>query len=168
MYVYELNFHTVEKEVSQVEQDRLDQFMTLVVSASRSVTKLKSRYMNEYGLGSTHTMCIRSLYTSGDGLTRTKLADVCELDKAQVSRIVNELSEKGYVTEGPGATNYKRKVRLSEKGMQIAEDINSIVLRINQFVSGDLTQDEIFAFYDVFGKICDKLKQAEENSEKDI
>ncbi len=148
-----------------MEQDRLDEFMTLVVGASRSVTKLKSRYMTEYGLGSTHTMCIRRLYSSPEGLTRTKLAAVCELDKAQVSRIVGELAEKGYVSEGPGSTNYKRRVTLSEEGKKIAEDINGKVLLINKFVSKDLTDEEISTFYRVFAEICENLKLAEERSD---
>ncbi len=151
-----------------MDQDRLDQFMTLVVGASRSVTKLKNRYMTEYGLGSTHTMCIRRLYASPEGLTRTKLAEVCELDKAQVSRIIVELTENGYVSEGPGSTNYKRRIRLSEEGRRIAEDINDKVLRINQFVSGKITKEEIATFYRVFGEICENLKLAEECSDSEF
>ncbi len=145
-----------------MEQDRLDKFMALIVGASRSVTRLKAHYMTEYGLGSTHTMCIRMLYSSSDGLTRTHLSDVCGLDKAQVSRIVSELSEKGYVDEGSGVTNYKRRIKLTADGRRIAEDINQKVLRINEFVSEDLTDEQITIFYRVFGEICEKLKTAEE------
>lgn len=153
---------------AKLEQDRLDKFMTLVVGASRSVTKLKGRYMSEYGLGSTHTMCIRKLFASEDGLTRTQLAEYCELDKAQVSRIINELTEKGCVTEGSGKTNYKRRVMLTDEGKRIAMDINEKVLCINKFVSETLTKEEVASFYEIFGKICDNLKIAEEASDKDI
>ncbi len=151
-----------------MEQDRLDKFMTLVIGASRSVTRLKARYMNEYGLGSTHTMCIRQLYFASAGLTRTQLAERCELDKAQVSRIVGELAERGCIVEGQAKSNYKRKIMLTDDGRRIAEDINQIVLRINQFVSGTLTDEEISTFYRVFGQICENLKTAEEKSDVDI
>ena len=104
-----------------MEQDRLDEFMTLIVGASRCVTKLKSRYMSTYGLGSTHTMCIRKLYSSKSGLTRTQISEACELDKAQVSRIVVELAQKGFIVEGPGSSNYKRRVVLTAEGEKIAE-----------------------------------------------
>ncbi len=151
-----------------MEQDRLDKFMTLVIGASRSVTKLKGRYMSEYGLGSTHTMCIRRLFSAEDGLTRTQLAEDCELDKAQVSRIINELADKGFVIEGPGKTNYKRRVMLTDKGKRIAADINTKVLHINEFVSSTLSEEDISTFYDVFGKICDNLKVVEEATDNDI
>ena len=145
-----------------MEQDRLDDFMTLVVGASRSVTKLKSKYMAKFGLGSTHTMCIRKLYASEKGLTRTQLSDRCELDKAQVSRIINELAEKGYATEGPEKSNYKRRVVLTDEGKQIAEQINGTVLDINRYVSEKIPSEDIEVFYRVFSSICENLKQAEE------
>ena len=149
-----------------MKHDRLDEFMTLVVSASRSVTKLKGSYMANYGLGSTHTMCIRKLHASKDGLTRTQLAENCELDKAQVSRIINELSDKKYVIEGLGRSSYKKKIVLTEDGKKVAEDINRIVLDINGFVSGKISDQEIETFYRVFGTICENLKSAEQVSVK--
>ena len=145
-----------------MEQDRLDEFMTLVVGAGRSVTKLKSKYMANFGLGSTHTMCIRKLNASKNGLTRTQIAEACELDKAQVSRIISELAQKGYVTEGPSNSNYKRRVALTDDGKRVAAEINSIVLKINTSVSGEIPEEELQVFYKVFGKICDNLKVAEE------
>ena len=38
-----------------MEQDRLETFMTHVIGASRSITKIKARGMSNYNLGSTHT-----------------------------------------------------------------------------------------------------------------
>ena len=145
-----------------MERDRLNAFMTLVVGASRSVTRLKGIYMARYGLGSTHTMCIRTLYDKKDGLTRTQLAKQCELDKAQVSRIINELTEKEYVCESQAGSSYKKKITLTEQGKEIAKDINDIVLQINEFVSKDITQQEIETFYRVFETICENLKNAEQ------
>ena len=155
----------MKKGGAKVEQDRLDKFMTLVVGASRSVTKLKSRYMAKFGLGSTHTMCIRKLYASEKGLTRTQLAEYCELDKAQVSRIIGDLAQNGYATEGQGKSNYKRRVSLTDEGKLVAEEINNIVLRINTYVSEEIPQEELDVFYSVFEKICDNLKASEESKQ---
>ena len=151
-----------------MERDRLDEFMTLVVGASRSVTRLKGKYMAAYGLGSTHTMCIRKLYMSANGLTRTQLSEHCELDKAQVSRIVNELTEKGCVVESAARSSYNRRVTLTDEGRRIAEDINDIVLSINSFVSKDFSDEELAIFYKIFGAICENLKVAEDTVENDL
>jgi len=145
-----------------VEQDRLDEFSALMANASKSITKLKNKYMSSYGLSSTHTMCIRKLYSAPNGLTRTQISQKCELDKSQISRIINELSEKGYVWEGPARSNYKKRVMLTDDGRRIAAEINSIVLNINKNVSGQISQEDITTFYKVFGEICENLKSSED------
>ena len=142
--------------------------MTLVTGASRSITKIKTKYMSNYGLGSTHTACMRKLFNSPDGVTRTQLAESCDLDKAQVTRIINELSEKGYAVEIGGKSHYKRRVMLTDTGRQVAAEINDIVLDFNKYVSESITTDEIATFYRVFGEICANLKSAEEFSEPPV
>lgn len=149
-----------------MEHERPDAFINLVAGASRSITKLKSGYMADYGLGSTHTMCLRKLHASNDGLTRTQLSEYCELDKAQVSRIIAELSEKNCVKECYARSGYKRKIVLTEHGERIAEDIDRIMLDVNHYVSGDIPNDQIEIFYRVFEQICDKLKCADQIPEK--
>jgi DNA-binding MarR family transcriptional regulator len=149
-----------------VEQDRLEAFMALVTGASRSITKIKARGMSNYNLGSTHTACLRVLYKSTGGLTRTQLTKKCELDKAQISRIISELEEKGYVVENSEKSGYKKKVMLTDEGKTITEDINKLVLHINNEVSGDISADEIQTFYKVFGTICANLKDAENYFDK--
>jgi len=144
-----------------VEQDRLDEFSALMTNASKSITKLKNKYMSSYGLSSAHTMCIRKLNSSPNGLTRTQIAKKCELDKSQISRIISELSEKGYVLEGPECSNYKKRVMLTDEGKRIAADINSIALDINKYVSGKISTEDITTFYRVFGEICENLKRSE-------
>lgn len=142
-----------------MERDRLEAFTTLVTNASRSITKIKHRGMEGYGLGSTHTVCLRKLYAASEGLTRTQLANVCELDKAQISRIIGELSDKGYVVSPQ--SGYKCRIRLSDSGRRVTEEINKLVLDINGFVSGEIPQEDIEAFYRVFTRICEGLKMAE-------
>ena len=144
-----------------MEQDRFEAFMTHVTGASRSITKIKARGMSSYNLGSTHTACLRVLFASRNGLTRTQLAKKCELDKAQISRIINELVEKGYVTESSEVTSYKRKISLTTEGAKITSEINQLVLDINACVSGDISPEDIDTFYRVFDTICANLKHAE-------
>ena len=144
-----------------MQQDRLDAFMALVTSANRSIIRIKTRGMLKYGLGSTHTVCLRKLYSAESGLTRTQLADECEMDKAQITRVVSELKSKGYVCESDDRTAYRRKIRLTEQGRLITQEVNGMVLDVNNFVSGEFSPEEIKAFYNVFGSICKNLKEAE-------
>ena len=145
-----------------LNKDRYEAFNNLVSSALKSMQKIKNKGMLPYGLASTHTICMRRLFESPNGITRAQLAKFCMIDKAQISRIVSELEEKGYVTEADANHNYRSKLILTENGIKTATEINEIVLRINTFVSGDIPEENIVMFYDTLQKICDNLKKAEE------
>lgn len=150
-----------------MERDRLDLFMTMTGSAARSITRIKHRKMSKYGLGSTHTTCLRKLYLAEKGLTRTQLSDACDLDKAQITRIVGELSRKGYVNEEASGRGYKKKVFLTKEGREITADIYKVALEVNEYVSGGISQEDIDHFYAVFERICEGLRRAEETLEAD-
>ena len=101
----------------KLEADRFDKFYSTTCAILKSIQKLKSKYMVHYGLSSAHTMCLRHLYKSPEGLTRTKLANLCDIDKAQISRIVNELCSKGYITEPESENvNYRKRLKLTPLG----------------------------------------------------
>lgn len=145
-----------------MQEDRFDRFYSTLCCALKSIQKLKTKYMLPYGLSSAHTMCLRHLYSAPEGLTRTKLSKLCDIDKAQVSRIVNELCSKGYITEPDSENiNYRKRLRLTALGKATAEEINSSVNKIQQFVSGDIPTEQLEDFYSTLDLICDKLKQAE-------
>lgn len=145
-----------------MQQDRFDRFYLLISSCSKSIQRLRSLGMLPYGLTGAHTMCLRHLYSSPDGLTRTKLVRLCDIDKAQVSRIINDLCAKGYVSENDSENiNYRKRLKLTPLGKDITEEINRLVLDLNSFVSDDITPEEISAFYSTFEKISARLKGAE-------
>ncbi len=122
--------------------------------------------MSKYGLTSTHTSCLRQLYGNPDGLTKSEIAENCEIDKAQITRVVNELITKGYAATDDSGRAYNRKFFLTEKGRAISEEINGIVLRVVDYVSGDIPKAEIESFYAIFERINNKLKDSEEYFKK--
>jgi MarR family transcriptional regulator for hemolysin len=152
-----------------MEQDRFDNFYYHASCALKSIQKLKTKAMIPIGLASAHTMCLRHLYAAPDGLTRTKLVHLCDIDKAQVSRIINDLCARGYVIETEDESiNYKKRLKLTPMGREIAEEINALVLRINSYVSRDFTDEEIDVFYRVFDVICERLKESEEIIDSEV
>ena len=154
----------VAKGENMLETDRFNRFCSLLCGATKSIQKLKSKYMMHYGLTSAHTMCIRYLDASIDGLTRMELAEMCDIDKAQISRTVNELCAKGYLTETESENNnYRKRLKLTPMGKDTADEINKAIKEIHAFVSKDLDEEQLMTFYTTFDLICTRLKQAEEN-----
>ena len=137
-------------------------FSAMLSSATKSLERLKSKGMEEFGLSGTHTLCLRQLYDNPDGFTRTELASRLSVDRAQITRVIGELLEKGFVTEHGGGSGYRKKCILTEKGASATAEINSIVERINHFVSGDIPPDRLLSFYETLGEICENLKKAED------
>ena len=152
-----------------MEQDRFDNFYYHASCALKSIQKLKNKAMIPIGLASAHTMCLRHLYAAPDGLTRTRLVHLCDIDKAQVSRIINELCARGYVIETEDESiNYKKRLKLTPMGKDIAEEINALVLKINTYVSRDFTDEEVDVFYRVFDVICERLKESEDIIDSEV
>ena len=152
-----------------MDQDRFDKFYYHSSCALKSIQKLKNKAMLPFGLASAHTMCLRHLYNAPEGLTRTRLTLLCDIDKAQVSRIINELCSRGYVVETEDESiNYKKRLKLTPMGKSIAEEINKIVIKVFSYVSSDFSEEEISNFYRVYDVICDKLREAEDIIDDDI
>lgn len=138
-----------------------DVFHSLIVCAIKHIEKLKSKGMNEYGLSATHTLCMRRLFEAESGLTRTELAHACQVDRAQITRVIGELLSKELVAEVGSGSGYRKKCALTKKGREIAAEINDLVARLQFFVSGSIPPEELEIFYKTLRSICDNLKEAE-------
>ena len=140
-----------------------EHFSALIGSTMKSLDRLKSKGMEVYGLSGTHTLCMRLLYDTPEGLTRTQLSNTLSVDRAQVTRIVLEMISEGLLEEEQnGRAGYRKKCKLTPKGREVTSSINEKVDKINYFVSGDIPKDELESFYKTLELICDKLKKAEE------
>ena len=138
-----------------------ESFSALLGAATKSLERLKSKGMEGFGLSGTHTLCLRRLYDAPEGLTRTELSALLSVDRAQITRVIGELLEKGFVEETGRGSGYRKKCMLTEKGRETTAEINAIVDRINRFVSGDIPPERLNSFYDTLEEICENLKKAE-------
>lgn len=143
-------------------RDRFEDFSNLIGSAMKSLQKIKNHGMEPYGLGSTHTLCLKRLNAAPNGLTRKELSLECEIDKAQISRLIGELSEKGYVRDKSEKACYRNKIILTESGKQVAEEVELKVRKVLKYVSGEIQTEQIDSMYKTLEIICDNLKKAAE------
>ena len=144
-----------------MDKDRFEQFNQMLASAAKSLQRIKQKHMEKYGLTSTHTICLRLLFENPDGLTKKEISDNCDVDKAQITRIIKDLLSKGYVIEDEADKAYNHKFFLTEEGMRITDEINSLVLKVNDYVSGSIPKTDIDSFYDTFDTINKNLHNAE-------
>ena len=142
--------------------DNFERFAQMLSTASKSIFRIKSKCMSKYGLSSTHTLCLRSLYEHSQGMTKREIADFCSIDKAQITRIMGELVEKDYVKSDAPSKTYNCKFYLTDSGVEITEEINEMVDQVVKYVNSDIPKEDIEHFYSVFEAINSKLKSSEE------
>ena len=145
------------------KEDRFVRFQNLIYNASKSLLHIKTVGMEEYGLASAHASCLWSLHGRDDGMTRTELARVCAVDKAQISRVICELSEMGYVLEASKGKGYRKKILLTDQGRQVAKSVDQKVQRVLAFIDQAISEERISDMYETLAMICECFKRAEES-----
>lgn len=148
--------------------DHLEQFTLTLADILKSIKKLKDQRMSAYGLRSSHVMVIYILGRTPDGLTPAELSDASSVDKALISRIIAELTEKGFVTTAPsGGRRYKARLRLTDEGRNVASYIADAVSIIQQKVSGNISEDDLEVFYRTLFTLQTNFRQLAEEGEKE-
>lgn len=127
--------------------ERFAHFCTSIASIQRSILKIERVEMAKYGLKGPHANCLVAMDRYPDGITAAQLCEICDKDKAAISRTVSELEEAGMVTrQDPDGKRYRSLLRLSEKGKKIADSLNErILLAVTKASEGyDREKQQIF------------------------
>ena len=98
-----------------------------------------------------------------EGITPMALAELCGRNKADVSRAMSDMREKGFVTKlaSEGGV-YRARLMLTEEGKAAAENICSIAARAVEFGGKGIDDEKRAVFYDILGLISENLKRPAE------
>ncbi len=144
-------------------ENRFELFSTKVARVVKSLQAIKSRKMAQYGLKGTTCLCLCQLLDSSGGLSATELAARGEIDKAQVSRCMSELIEKGLVLhEKREGRSYKQKYCLTVNGLAVAEDISTATVRVQALAEQGIDERDLALFYRVLDRLCDNFADVAE------
>ena len=126
---------------------RFETFVTAISSINRSLQRLKSSEMADFGLKGTHVMCLYQLQQHPEGLTSSALAQLCDEDKAAISRTVAELKAQELIASPQeGEKRYRQRIRLTDRGRQVTAKMDGkIVDAVTAATQGySLEEREIF------------------------
>lgn len=144
-------------------EERFKTFTVLIAGINRCIRRIKTGEMAEFNLKSPHVSCLYYLYKA-KSLTATELCDICEEDKANISRSVRYLEENGYLTcESKTAKRYQSPLVLTEKGEQIGGLIAGKIDAILESASIGLGEDERIILYRSLALIHENLQKICEN-----
>lgn len=140
--------------------ERFSQFCTSIASIQRSILKIERTEMAKYGLKGPHANCLVAMARYPEGITAARLCDICDKDKAAISRTVSELEDAGMVLrQDPEGKRYRSVLRLSEKGKEIASRVNDMVLLAVAKASDGYDKEKQQVFARVLNLVAGNLQE---------
>lgn len=141
---------------------RFENFITLLTRVNRSVQRIKTQEMEDFGLKGVHVMCMAQLSHYPQGLTLSKLAAESMEDKAAVSRAVKELEEKQLVVRegGSGSVGYRSKIILTSLGKEVSAQVEDRINAAVNTATEGISESELDSFRKIFAAIANNLEEA--------
>ena len=145
-----------------MELERFSKFTLLIDGIYKNIHKIKLDTAPYIGIKSVHIFWIYSLRNHLDGLTATELAALSEIDRSLVSREVAKLCADGYIMNVGGTgkrKNYNSRLVLTEKGLELAQQVRKRATLAVKLAGKDLTDDARQIFYKSMDLIANNLRE---------
>ena len=129
-----------------------------VACISRDIQRLERLEMAKYNLKGPHAQCLLALSRFPQGLIATQLCELCEKDKAAISRTVAELEESGLIWRlERNGTYYRATLVLTEAGQEAATAVSRKAKQAVELAGEGLTDADREVFYRVLAQIAENL-----------
>lgn len=137
---------------------RYQQFSYIVSVINRQIQKIERDEMEKYGYKGAFAQYLMAMRRNPDGVTSAQLSEMCDKDKAAVSRVITEMIEKGLVVrKSANEKLYRAKLSLTQKGTEIADYIANQGAAAVVAVNNAFSQEELKAFYSNLDYIAERL-----------
>lgn len=137
---------------------RYELFSSAISSIYHDIQRIERTEMARFGLKGPHAQCLVALNRYPEGITAARLCEVCEKDKAAVSRIIAELEEEGMVTrDSQGGSRYRAGLMLTGKGAAAAQAVVQTADLAVERASKDIEEQEQVLFYSLLTKVAGNL-----------
>lgn len=110
---------TIRKNQEKIDKVNFEIFPVYIADVLKKMHKMQAESLEDYSLSAIHAPYMTTLAAHAEGLTMAELSKILKLDKANTSRAMNELLDKGFAEK---AEDKKKKsvLRLTESGLAVA------------------------------------------------
>lgn len=137
---------------------RFEQFSMAIACVYRYIQKIERMEMAKYGLKGPHAQCLLMMSRYPEGITSAQLCELCDKDKAAVSRTVAELEHCGMLRcEENNGKRYRARLYLTPAGQAAADGVEQRARVAVEQAGAGLEEEKRRAFYEVLGLIADNL-----------
>ena len=102
--------------------ERFEQFVSYISMIHRDIQRIEREEMEKLGLKGAYAQYLVAMHRYPEGITAADLCEVCDKDKAAVSRALAEMELHGLLQKmGERENRYRAMLKLTEKGREAAE-----------------------------------------------
>lgn len=135
---------------------RFTEFCSSISAINRAIQKIEREEMEHYGNKGAYAQYLVAMIRYPEGITASQLCELCDRDKAAVSRAVSEMEEKGLITRED--SQYRARLFLTDVGRQAAQFVcDRAVVAVMEAGKG-LEEEERSNFYSALHRIAANLQ----------
>lgn len=143
--------------------ERFELFLNNIAIIERYWHKIAADEMTKYGMKGPYALYFTTLRQYPEGITSAKLAELCNRNKADVSRAVSMMEQEGLIIRNSTSGNsYRALIQLTPKGQEITKEIYQKVLKAVSITGDGLTKEERIALYRSLNTIANNLQSIDE------
>ncbi len=140
--------------------ERYEAFSVAISGIYKYIQKIERHVMSQHGLKGPHAQCLTSLLRFPQGLTSSQLGELCDKEKAAISRAVSELEQKGLILRNCVNNNsYKALLLLTKDGRKAAEEITKTANAAVEAAGKGLTDADRAVFYRTLNLIAGNIEK---------
>ncbi len=141
--------------------DRFEHFTYATNEITRFWRKLAGEEMEKHGLKAPHAIYFTLLAKhKGTGLTASQICDYCGRDKADVSRMLAIMEQKGLLVKQGGHHNlYNGVFKLTDDGYAVAAAVSARAEKAVALAGKDLSDEKRAVFYEALDSIVENMRE---------
>jgi DNA-binding MarR family transcriptional regulator len=137
---------------------RYELLSSSISSMYHDIQKIERVEMAKFGLKGPHAQCMLVMSRYPGGLTASQLCELCDKDKAAISRTVAELEEAGMVARlAQNGSRYRAMLTLTEQGAAAARAVSDRAQVAVEQAGAGLNDAQRQVFYQVLALISGNL-----------
>lgn len=140
--------------------ERFEMFTYSVHNIYKYIMQIERDEMEKYGLRGSYAQYLVIMARFPEGITSSKLSEICDKDKAAISRIVAEMESKCLLTRKTDKENlYRAKLVLTDNGHAAADHVCDKAMRAVSLAGGNLGDEERRIMYGALAIIETNLRR---------
>jgi MarR family transcriptional regulator for hemolysin len=134
----------------------------------RTARQIINKNLQPLNLSSAEGNILLHLLTQGREMRQEQMVEQLDISKPAVSRTLNSLEKKGYVTRRPDPDDKRAQwVQLTDKALEVGPAIEQIYNHIYAMAMQGISQEEFDYFVKLFGRISENFAHEQAKSEEE-